>query len=90
MRLCRGASVLGSPSGGLELLTPDVAALGRPSEDEYCPTLDDGSIGGVSALPGIILTRAAGVCWTSAASSYPEVVEIRTTHARLFPCLPAA
>jgi len=45
MRLGRG--VLSSPSGGLELLTPDVAALVRPSEDEYCPTVDDGSSGGV-------------------------------------------
>jgi len=42
-----GRGVLGSPTGGLELLTPDVAAVGRPCEDEYCPTLDDGSIGGV-------------------------------------------
>ena len=45
MRL--GPAVLGSPSGGLELLTPDVAALGRTSADEYCPTLDDWRIGGV-------------------------------------------
>ena len=46
-RMCPGGGVLGLPSGGLERLTPDVAALGRPSEDEYYPTLNDGSIGGV-------------------------------------------
>ncbi len=46
-RMRPGRGVLGSPGGGLELLTPDAVALGRLSEEEYRPTLDDGNIGGV-------------------------------------------
>ena len=42
-----GRGVLDSPGGGLELLPPETVALGRLSEEEYRPTLDDGNIGGV-------------------------------------------
>jgi len=45
--------ILDSPAG-LELLTPDVVALWVASGDEYQATLDDGSTGGVYALPGVI------------------------------------
>ena len=41
---CRDVS--GSPTG-LELLTADAAALRMSSGDEYCPTLDDGNVGGL-------------------------------------------
>jgi len=59
------------------------------SGDEYRATLDDGSTGGVYALPGVIRPRAAGVRLTSAASCEPEVVETRTVDTRLFVCLSA-
>ena len=74
-----GSGVLGSPSGGLELLRPEAVSLGRPSEDQYNPTLDDWNVGGgVKALPGVILTRPMGVRQTRAASCDLEMVEIRT------------
>ena len=82
--------MLGPPSSGLELLIPEAVSLGRASEDEYSPTLDDGNIGRVKALPGVIVTRAAGVRRTSAASCNPEMVEILIVCGRLFPCLSAA
>ena len=82
--------MLGPPSGGLELLIPEAVSLGRASEDEYSPTLDDGNIGRVKALPGVIVTQAAGDRRTRAASCDPEVVEIRTVRGRLFPCVSAA
>jgi len=52
-------------------------------------TLDDGSPGGVYALPGVIRPQAAGVRIKSAASWDPELVETRTVDTRLFVCLPA-
>ena len=76
-----GSGVLGSPSGGLELLIREAVSLGKPSEDEYNPTLDDGNIGrGVKVLPGVILTRPMGVRRTRAASCDLEMVEIHTVH----------
>ena len=78
--------VLGSPSG-LELLIPDVVVLGMPSGDEYRATLDDGNVAGNQGLPGVMVTRAAGVRGTIAASCEPELVEIRTVLGRMFPCL---
>ena len=84
-----GCGVLSSPVGGLELLTPDVVTLGIPSGDEYRAVLDDKNVGGVKALPGIILTRATGVCWTKAVSCDPELVEIGTILSSWFPCLSA-
>ena len=59
------------PSGGLELLIPEAVSLGRASEDEYNPTLDDENIGGgVKALPGVILTRPTG----SSGQELPPVI----------------
>jgi len=78
--------VLGSP-GGLELQILDVVVLGTPSGDEYLATLDDGNVAGDKALPGVMVTRAARVSGTIAASCEPELVEIRTVHGRLFPCI---
>jgi len=78
--------VLRSP-GGLELLIPDGVVLGTPSGDEYCATLDDGNVAGDKGLPGVMVTRAAGVRGTIAASCEQELVEIRTVLGRLFPCV---
>ena len=78
--------VLGSP-GGLELLIPDVVVLGRPSGDEYQATLEDGNVAGDNGLPGVMVTRAAGVCGTIAASCELDLVEIRTVLGRLCPCM---
>jgi len=78
--------VLGSP-GGLELLIPDCVVLGTPSGDEYRATLDDGNVAGHKGLPGGMVTGAAGVRGTIAASCEPELVEIRTVLGRLFPCV---
>jgi len=78
--------VLGSP-GGLELLIPDVVVLGTPSGDEYRATLDDGNVAGDKGLPGVMVTWAAGVRGTIAASCEPELVEIRTVLGRLFLCV---
>jgi len=78
--------VLGSP-GGLELLIPDVVVLGTPSGDEYLATLDDGNVAGDKGLPGVMVTQAAGVRGTIAASCEPELVEIRTVLRRLFLCV---
>jgi len=78
--------VLGSP-GGLELLIPDVVVLGTPSGDKYRATLDDGNVAGDKSLPGVMVTRAAGVRGTLAASCQPELVEIRTVLRRLFLCV---
>jgi len=67
---CRTDTVpleLGSP-GGLELLIPDVVVPGTPSWDEYHATLDDGNVAGDKSLPGVMVTRAAGVRGTIAAS----------------------
>jgi len=52
--------------------------LGTPSEDEYRATLDDGNVAGDKGLPGVMVTRAAGVRGTIAASCEPDLVEIRT------------
>ena len=76
--------VLGSP-GGLELLIPDVVVLGTPSGDKYCAMLDDGTVAGDKVLPGVMVTRAAGVRGTIAASCEPELVKIHTVLGRLFP-----
>jgi len=78
--------VLGSP-GGLELLIPDVVVLGTPSGDEYRATLDDGNVAGDKGLPGVMVTQAAGVRGTIAASCEPELVKIHTVLGRLFPCV---
>ena len=78
--------VLGSP-GGLELLIPEVVVLGTPSWHEYCATLDDGNVAGDKGLPGVMVTRAAGLRGTLAASCEPELVKIRTVLGRLFPCV---
>ena len=89
--MCQGSSVLGSPSGGLKLLIPEAVLLGSASEDEYNPTLDDKSIGGgVRALPEDILIRPMGLRQTSAGSCDLEVVEIRSVHRPLLPCLSLA
>ena len=63
--------------GGLELLMP-VIVLGMPTGHEYRAKLDDGNVAGVKALPGVIVTRAAGVLGTIADSCESELVEIRT------------
>ena len=78
--------VLGS-LGGLELLIPDVVVLGTPSGDEYRATLEDGNVAGDKGLPGVMVTRAPGVCVTIAAFCEPELVEIRTVLSGLFPCV---
>ena len=78
--------VLGSP-GGLELRRRDVVLLGTPSGEEYRATLDDGNVAGDKGLPGVMVTRAAGVRGTIAASCEPELVEIHTVLGRLFPCV---
>jgi len=86
---CRTATVpvvLGSPSG-LQLQIPNVVVLGRPSGDEYRTTLDDGNVAGEKALHGVTDTQAAGICWTTAASCEPVLVEIRTVLGQLFPCV---
>ena len=71
-------------------MIPEAVSLGRASEDEYNPTLDDGNIGsGVKALPEVILIWPTGVCRKRAASCHPEVFEIRTVRRRLLPCLSA-
>ena len=49
---------------------PDVV-LGMPTGDQYRATLDDGNVAGEKALPGVIVTRAAGVLGTIAGSSKP-------------------
>ena len=41
---CRGVS--GSPTG-LEHLKADAEELSMPSGNEYCPTIDDGNVGGL-------------------------------------------
>jgi len=69
--------VLGSPRA-LELQIPDVVVLGTPRGDEYGATIDDGNVAGDKALPGYMVTRAAGVCGTISASCEPELVEIST------------
>jgi len=78
--------VLGPP-GGLELLIPEVVVLGTPSGDKYRATLDDGNVPGDKGLPGVMVTRAAGVRGRIAASCEPELVKIRTVLGRLFPCV---
>ena len=76
--------VLGSPCG-LELRISDIVVLGTPSVDEYRATLDDGNVAADKGLPGVMVTWAAGVRRTFAASCEPELVEIRTVLGRLFP-----
>jgi len=61
--------------------------LGTPSGDEYRATLDDGNVAGDKGLPGLMVTRAAGVRGTIAASCEPEFVEIRAVLGRLFQCV---
>ena len=78
--------VLGSPDG-LELLIPDVVPLGTPSGEEYRAALDDGNVAGDKGLPGVMVTRAAGVRGTIATSCEPELVKIRTVLGQLFPCV---
>jgi len=78
--------VLGSPRA-LELQIPDVVVLGTPRGDEYGATIDDGSFAGDKALPRYVVTQAAGVCGTIAASCEPELVEISTVLGRLYPCV---
>jgi len=58
---------------------------GTPCVDKYPITLDDGNVAGDKALPGVMVTQAAGVLGTFGASCKPEVVEIRTVLGRLFP-----
>jgi len=72
-------------SGGLELLIPDVFVLGTPSGDEYRATLDDENVAWDKGLLGVMITRAAGVRGTIAASCEPELVKIPTVLGRLFP-----
>ena len=74
-----------SPAG-LELLTPDLVALRVASGDEYRPTLDDESTGGVNALLGAIRTRIPGVRLMSTASYDAEVVETGTVDTQLSLC----
>jgi len=78
--------VLGSP-GGLELLITDVVVLGTPSGHQYRATLDDGNLAGDKGLPGVMVTRGAGVSGTIAASCEPELVEVPSVLGRLFPCV---
>jgi len=78
--------VLGSP-GGHELLIPDIVVLGAPIGNEYHATLDDGNVAGDKGLPGVVVTRDAGVRGTIAASWEPELVELRMVLGRLFPCV---
>ena len=85
-RIDRVPLVLGSPCE-LELLIPDVVELGTPCGDEYRATLDDGNVAGDKCLPGVMVTRAAGVRGTIAASCEPELIEIHTVLGRLFPCV---
>jgi len=61
--------------------------LGTPSGDEYCATLDDGNVARDKGLLGVMVTLAAGVRGTIAASCEPEFVEIRTVLGRLFLCV---
>jgi len=61
--------------------------LGTPSGDKYRATLDDGNVAGDKGLPGVMVTRAAGVHGTIAASCEPELVEICTVLGQLFPCV---
>ena len=63
---------------------PDVV-LGMPTGDKYRATLDDRNVAGDKALSGLIVTRAAGLLGTIAASCEPELVEIYTVRGRLFP-----
>jgi len=49
------STVLASPSGRLELGISEAVSQARASEDEYRPSLDDGNIGGVKALPRVIV-----------------------------------
>jgi len=61
--------------------------LGTPSGDKYRATLDDGNVAGDKGITGVMVTRAAGVPGTIAASCEPELVEIRTVLGQLFPCV---
>jgi len=78
--------VLGS-AGGLELLVPDIVVLGMPSGDEYRAMLDDGNVTEDKALLEVMVTGAAGVGGTIAASCEPELVEIHTVLGRFFLCV---
>ena len=78
--------VLGSPRA-LELQIPDVVVLETPRGDEYVATIDNGNVAGNKALSGYMVTWAAGVCGTIAASCEPELVEISTVLWRLYPCV---
>jgi len=78
--------VLAWPGGG-EFLIPDVVVLGTPSQEEYGATLDDGNVAGDKGQLGVIVTRAAGVRGTIAASCEQELVKVRTVLGGLFPCV---
>jgi len=78
--------VLAWPGGG-ELLIPDVVVLGTPSQDEYGAMLDDGNVAGDKGQLGVMVTQAAGVLGTIAASCEPELVKILTVLGGLFPCV---
>jgi len=73
--------------GGLKLLIQDLVVLATPGGHEYRATLDDGNVARDKGLPGAMVTRAAGICGTIAASCAPELVEIHTVLGRLFPCV---
>ena len=61
--------------------------LGTPSGDEYRATHVDGNVAWDKGLPGVMVTRAAGVCGTIAASCEPELVEVCTVLGRSFQCV---
>ena len=75
--------VLDSPPG-LELVSPDIVALGVASGAEYHATLDDSGTGGAYALACTTRPLAAGVCLTSADSCDPEVVETNIVDTGVF------
>ena len=72
-------------AGRHKLLIPDGVVLGMPSGDEYRDTLDDGNIAEDKGLPGVRVTRGAGVRGTIAASWKTWVVEIRTVLGQWYP-----
>ena len=55
-----------------------VIVLGTLAGDGYHATLDDQNVIGEKVLQGVIVTRAAHILGTIAASCEPELVEIRT------------
>ena len=70
--------------GGLKLLIL-VVLQGTSTGDEYCSMLDDGNVAGEKALPGLIVTQAAGILGIIGASCKPELVDIRTVLGRWLP-----